>query len=75
MIFTSKAQMERKDDIFYIEKVINGEANYFSYIVEKYQDIVFSIALKVLKNREDAEEMAQESFIKAYHAINRFRGV
>jgi len=73
-IFTSNAQMERKDDIFYIEKVISGEANYFSYIVEKYQNIVFSIALKVLKNREDAEEMAQESFIKAYKSLHTFKG-
>ncbi len=66
--------MERKDDTFYIEKVINGEPNYFSFIVERYQDIVFSIALKVLKNREDAEEMAQESFIKAYKSLDKFKG-
>jgi RNA polymerase sigma factor (sigma-70 family) len=66
--------MEQKDDIFYIEKVKNGQTNYFSYIVERYQDIVFSIALKVLKNREDAEEMAQESFIKAYKSLHTFKG-
>lgn len=66
--------MNEKDDIFYIEKVINGQTNYFSYIVEKYQDIVFSIALKVLRNREDAEEMAQESFIKAYKSLHTFKG-
>ncbi|MEZ5106141.1 MAG: RNA polymerase sigma factor [Draconibacterium sp.] len=66
--------MERKDDIFYIEKVMSGEANYFSYLVEKYQNIVFSIAIKVLKNREDAEEMAQESFIKAYKSLHTFKG-
>ena len=66
--------MNRKDDNFYIEKVINGESKYFSFIVEKYQDIVFSIALKVLKNREDAEEMAQESFIKVYKSLNTFKG-
>ena len=66
--------MEQKDDIFYIEKVKSGQTNYFSYIVERYQDIVFSIALKVLKNREDAEEMAQESFIKAYKSLHTFKG-
>lgn len=66
--------MEQKDDIYYIEKVLNGQTNHFSYLVEKYQDIVFSIALKVLKNREDAEEMAQESFIKAYKSIHTFKG-
>jgi DNA-directed RNA polymerase specialized sigma24 family protein len=59
--------MEQKDDLYYIEKIKNGQVNYFSYIVENYKDIVFSIALKVLKNRDDAEEMAQESFIKVYN--------
>jgi RNA polymerase sigma factor (sigma-70 family) len=66
--------MENKDDNYYIEKVIAGQTNYFSYIVERYQDIVFSIALKVLKNREDAEEMAQESFIKVYKSLHTFQG-
>ncbi len=66
--------MEQRDDIYYIEKVRSGQSNYFSYIVEQYQDIVFSIALKVLKNREDAEEMAQESFIKAYKSLHTFKG-
>ena len=66
--------MEQKDDIYYIEKVKDGQTNYFSYIVERYQDIVFSIALKVLRNREDAEEMAQESFIKAYKSLHTFKG-
>lgn len=66
--------MEQKDDLYYIEKIKNGQTNYFSYIVENYKDVVFSIALKVLKNRDDAEEMAQEAFIKAYNSIHTFRG-
>jgi RNA polymerase sigma factor (sigma-70 family) len=57
-----------------IEMVQQGNANAFSYLVNKYQDIVFSIALKVLKNRDDAEELAQESFIKAYRSIHSFQG-
>jgi RNA polymerase sigma factor (sigma-70 family) len=65
--------MEKYDDIYYIEKILNGQTQYFSYIVEKYQNIVFSIALKVLRNREEAEEMAQESFIKAYKSLNTFK--
>lgn len=66
--------MEKKDDIYYIEKVLSGQTNNFSFLVEKYKDIVFSIALKVLRNREDAEEMAQESFIKAYKSLHTFKG-
>lgn len=66
--------MEKKDDIWYIEKVLAGQTGHFSYIVEKYKDIVFSISLKVLRNREEAEEMAQESFIKAYKSLHTFKG-
>jgi RNA polymerase sigma factor (sigma-70 family) len=65
--------MKDKGDNYYIEKVLEGQTGYFSFLVEKYQDIVFSIALKVLKNREDAEEMAQESFVKAYRSLHTYR--
>jgi len=65
--------MEKKDDIYYISKVIDGETNYFSYLVERYKDIVFSIALKILKNHDDAEEAAQESFIKAYRSLHTYK--
>ncbi|MBN1820322.1 MAG: sigma-70 family RNA polymerase sigma factor [Prolixibacteraceae bacterium] len=66
--------MEQHDDLYYIEKVKSGLTNHFSYIVENYKDVVFSIALKVLKNRDEAEEMAQEVFIKVYHSLDKFRG-
>jgi RNA polymerase sigma-70 factor (ECF subfamily) len=41
--------MEKRDDNFYIEKIPEGQPEYYTHIVEKYQGIVFSIALKVLK--------------------------
>ena len=66
--------MEQKDDIWYIERVLKGDTQCFSHLVDKYKDIVYSIALKVLRNNEDAEEMAQESFIKAYKSLNTFKG-
>ena len=66
--------MEQKDDIWYIERVLKGDTQYFSHLVDKYKDIVYSIAFKVLRNREDAEEMAQESFIKAYKSLHTFKG-
>ena len=66
--------MEQKDDIWYIERVLKGDTQYFSHLVDKYKDIVYSITFKVLRNREDAEEMAQESFIKAYKSLHTFKG-
>ena len=66
--------MEENDDIYYINKVKNGQMNYYTHLVDKYKNQVFSIAMKVLRNREDAEEMAQETFVKAYKSIHSFRG-
>jgi RNA polymerase sigma-70 factor (ECF subfamily) len=66
--------MEQKDDSWYIERVLKGDTQYFSYFVEKYKDIVYSIAFKVLRNREDAEEMAQESIVKAFKSLHTFKG-
>jgi RNA polymerase sigma-70 factor (ECF subfamily) len=66
--------MEQKNDSWYVERVLKGDTQYFSYFVEKYKDIVYSIAMKVLRNREDAEEMAQESFIKAFKSLHTFKG-
>ncbi len=66
--------MEQKNDSWYVERVLKGDTQYFSYFVDKYKDIVYSIAFKVLRNREDAEEMAQESFIKAFKSLHTFKG-
>jgi len=62
------------EELKIIERIQKGDTNAFSYLVTKYQDVVFSIALKVLKNRDEAEEVAQETFIKAFRSISSFRG-
>jgi RNA polymerase sigma factor (sigma-70 family) len=66
--------MMQMEELQIIERVQQGDTNAFSCLVTKYQDVVFSIALKVLKNRNEAEEMAQETFIKAFRSISSFRG-
>lgn len=66
--------MEIKEDIWYLNRVLNGDTQSFTYFVNKYKDVVFSIAIKVLRNREDAEELAQESFIKAFKSLHTFKG-
>jgi RNA polymerase sigma factor (sigma-70 family) len=69
-----KSVMMQTEELQIIERVQRGDTNAFSILVTKYQDVVFSIALKVLKNRNDAEEIAQETFIKAFRSISSFRG-
>ncbi len=59
-------------DILLIKETMQGSKTAFKSLVEQYQDYVFSVTLKILKNREEAEEAAQDTFIKAYRALGSF---
>ena len=61
-----------QDDIRLIQETLRGNQLAFRSLVEQYQDFVFSITLKILKNREEAEEAAQDAFVKAYRALGGF---
>jgi len=64
--------MKFLEDSHYIERVINGDVSAYSSLVEKHKNLVFSIAVKILNNREDAEEIAQDTFLKAYASLKSF---
>ena len=57
-----------------INKIISGDTNAFSVLVEQYKDLVFTLAFRMLKNREEAEEVAQDSFLKVYRSLQKFKG-
>lgn len=56
-----------------INKVLSGDAGAFKALVDAYKDLVFSIVFKVVKKREEAEEVTQDTFLKAYHALVSFK--
>ncbi|MCB0547471.1 MAG: sigma-70 family RNA polymerase sigma factor [Phaeodactylibacter sp.] len=60
------------DDIKLVESCLNGSRPAFQRLVERYQDYVFTITMRVLRSREDAEEAAQDVFIKVYRTLNTF---
>jgi RNA polymerase sigma-70 factor (ECF subfamily) len=66
--------MTTNNDIYYINLIIEGNSNAFSVLVDRYKDLVFSLALKMVKNREEAEEVAQDTFIKVYKSLSQFKG-
>ncbi len=66
--------METRSDQIYIDKVLKGDTNAFTYLIEKYKNMAYTIAIKIVKNNEDAEEIAQDSFLKAYNKLNTFKG-
>ena len=57
-----------------ISKVLNGDQQAYAGLVNRYQNYVFTLALRFTKNREDAEEVSQDIFVKAYRALGRFPG-
>ncbi|HKK09975.1 MAG TPA: RNA polymerase sigma factor [Bacteroidales bacterium] len=56
-----------------IRLVLNGETNQYRKLVEKYQNPVFNLFLRMLKNEGQAKEYTQQTFVKAYEALNKFR--
>ncbi len=63
----------QSDDTIII-KVLKGDQSAFALLVEKYQIYVFSLVLRFTENREDAEEISQDVFVKAYRSLADFRG-
>ena len=57
-----------------ISRVLKGEQNAYAELVNRYQAYVFTLVLRMIKSREDAEEVAQDVFIKAYRSLADFRG-
>lgn len=66
--------MAEQDDIQYVRQVLAGNTAAYAILVNKHKDMAFSIALKIIRNREDAEEITQDSFVKAYQSLRSFKG-
>ena len=72
-ITASNTCMRYKEDFEYIDKIKAGNKHAFGFLVEKYKDMVYSITLKILKNPDDAKDVAQESYIKAFEKEDTFK--
>jgi RNA polymerase sigma factor (sigma-70 family) len=57
-----------------ISRVLSGDHQAYAGLVSRYQSYVFTLTLRMVKSREDAEEVAQDVFIKAYKYLADFRG-
>jgi RNA polymerase sigma-70 factor (ECF subfamily) len=66
--------MNQTKDQKIIDKVLNGQTNAFSELVDNYKDMVFTLALRMMKDRSLAEEVSQTTFIKIYKKLNSFKG-
>ena len=65
--------MDYKGDIFYIEQVLEGKTNAFTHIVNRHKDHAYNLALRICGNHEEAEEIAQDAFMKAFGSLKHFK--
>ena len=61
-------------DELLVGQVKEGNLEAFNQLVRKYRERIFSVVYNMTSNREDANDLTQEAFIKAFHSIDRFRG-
>ena len=57
-----------------ISQVLKGDHNAYALLVERYKSYVFTLTFRFTKNREDAEEVSQDIFVKAYRSLADFKG-
>lgn len=66
--------MEKPGEKELIEEIRNGETALFSRLIDRYNRKVFSLVFRISGNREDAEELTQDVFVKAYFSLRSYRG-
>lgn len=73
-MLSSNQYMSSTKDIDYIREVLSGNTQAYTHLVNNHKDMVYSIALKIIRNESEAEEIAQDTFIKAYQTLSKFKG-
>lgn len=62
-----------QEDHEHIQKVLAGDKRAYGFLLEKYQDLVFTLCMRVLKDRQEAEEAAQDTFVKVFKRLRSYR--
>lgn len=71
---TLDRRREAEADWLLVQRVQAGEVDLFDDLVRKYRERIWSVIYNLTSNREDAADLTQDSFLKAFQSINRFQG-
>lgn len=66
--------MTREEELSIIKRTLAGDTNAFEAIVSAHQKNVYNLALRIVGNADDAFDMSQEAFLRAYRSLENFRG-
>ncbi|MBI3321894.1 MAG: sigma-70 family RNA polymerase sigma factor [Candidatus Omnitrophica bacterium] len=61
------------DDRLLIERVLAGDGSAFDPLVRRHQQVVFAVALRMLGDHDEAQDVAQDTFVRAYQSLGAFR--
>ena len=64
---------QNKQDLELIRKTLEGDSNAFGVLQQKYTGIISALIRRMIKNEDDVKDLTQETFIKAYNALDNFR--
>ena len=74
IVTSPERQQEADADFVVVKKVQEGDVSAFDKLILKYRARIFGVVYNLTANREDASDLTQEAFIKAFQSINRFQG-
>ncbi len=66
--------MTINDDQKLIDAINKGDTKAYTQLVNRYKDLVYTLAIRMVRNREEAEEVAQDTFIKVFKSLDKFKG-
>jgi RNA polymerase sigma-70 factor (ECF subfamily) len=66
--------MTTNDDQILIDAIENGDTKAYAQLVNRYKDLVYTLAIRMLKHKEEAEEVSQDTFIKVFKSLGKFKG-
>ncbi len=74
LVSSAERQQEADSDWEIVTRVQKGEVGAFDQLVMRYRERVYGVVYNMTSNREDAADLTQDAFIKAFQSINRFQG-
>ncbi len=74
LVASPERQLEAGSDWMVVQRVQAGDVAAFDQLILKYRERVYAMIYNMTSNREDAADLTQDSFIKAFQSINRFQG-
>lgn len=70
---TKQRETEATEDLRLVSMVLDGQVNAFRYLVEKYQTPIYNLIVRIIHDKNEAKEITQDVFVKAYESLASFR--